>query len=880
VGDVVGRLHRLHELVVQATEATCVAGILHVLAKEGTAALGASNGGVWLLVEGNQLVAEHVFGPNTEGFLRAMPLEADSPIAACVRDREPLWLSTPDEYAQRFPRSYARVGSISCACLPLLAGGRAIGSAGFGLEGARNLSEPERLTLALIVRQCAQALDRMRLAEAAGEVARRMTALQAAGARLSAARGLDEVVRIVIDEGIALIGANAAALWMRHGHELRVVAQLGATRRALEASSRISLDDRGVLATAMRDRTPVWLENRMAAAGRYPMNDARWDGIEAVAFVPFVADGDLLGALGVSFGQPHAFDTGERELIELFAKHGTLALAREQAGATQRLLAEASAALASTLDGVAALERLAELSVMQFADWCIVDIERNGRLERAVVVHASPADAPLAERMRKLRPPVANGVARAIATLRPTLVGRITDDMLKQAARSPEQLTLMREMPVRSLISAPMVCAGRAIGGITWASRSRVLDERDVALATGLAASAAVAFEHARLYEAEAAAAGRLGKLYELSAALSSAHTPVEVAQSAAALSCSALGAVTAMIWTRSDDGRLRMIGASGPPEWCAQWAVLPLDPAIPANRVLATGEPCVIETAEDYIHRAPAVYEAVRDVGRLNAFVAMPIIVAGARTGVMSISFPAPHRFTREERAFIDSIVRTCEQALDRAQLYVQEAEARTHAEMASRAKDEFLSRAGHALRDRLTPVVSAIELMRLRGIAEGTRERAIIERQTGYLRALIDDLLGTAPVVATQAAALERCVRSVRVLVVEDNVDSAVALALLLELRGHLVVVAHDGPGALVSADRDRPELAILDLELPGMDGYELARRLRTRPGLGEVPFVALTGYDHDSERQRALAAGFVEHLVKPIDAPRLYAVVDRFG
>jgi GAF domain-containing protein len=878
VGDVVGRLHRLHELVVQAAEATSVDGVLRVLAEEGCAALGASNGGVWL-VEGAELVAGHVFGSKSPRFLR-LPLAGDSPIAACVRDREPLWLFTPEDYKQRFPESHARVGPISCVCVPLLAGGRAIGAAGFGLEGAHGITDSDKVTLGLIARQCAQALDRMRLVEAAGQLARRMTALQAAGARLSAARGLDEVVRIVIDESIALIGASSAALWIRHGHELHTVAQLGATRRSLEASSRISLDDRGVLATAMRDKTPVWLESRTAAAGRFPLNDARWDGIEAVAFVPLVAGGELLGSLGVSFAQPHVFDTGERELSELFAKHATLALAREQAHETQRLLADASKALSSTLDGIAALERLAELSVARFADWCIVDLERDGRLECAVVAHASPAHAPLAARMRALRPPVAHGVVRAIATQQPALFGRITDDMLQQAASSPEHLTLLREMPVRSFVSAPMVTGGRAIGGITWASCTRILDERDVAIAGRLSASAAVAFEHARLYAAEAAAAGRLGKLYELSAALSSAHTPLEVAQSAAELISGALGANAVMIWTRSSDGRLRMVGGAGPPEWCAHWAVLSPGPEVPANRVIATGEPLVVETAEEFMQRAPAMYETVRAAGRNNAFVAMPLVVAGERAGVISISVPAPHRFTREERDFIDSIVRTLEHAFDRAQLYAQEAEARARAETVSRAKDEFLSRAGHALRDRLTPVVSAVELMRLRGIAEGTREREIIERQTGYLRALINDLLGTEPAVVAQPAALVRCVRPLRVLVVEDNVDSAIALALLLELRGHAVVTAHDGPGALACADRDPPELAIVDLGLPGMDGYELARRLRDRPGLRKIPIVALTGYDHHSERDRSLAAGFVEHLVKPIDGRRLYELVDRFG
>jgi CheY-like chemotaxis protein/anti-sigma regulatory factor (Ser/Thr protein kinase) len=119
----------------------------------------------------------------------------------------------------------------------------------------------------------------------------------------------------------------------------------------------------------------------------------------------------------------------------------------------------------------------------------------------------------------------------------------------------------------------------------------------------------------------------------------------------------------------------------------------------------------------------------------------------------------------------------------------------------------------------------------------------------------------------------------RSLRVLVVDDNLDAATLIGDLLRILGHDPVIAHDGPGALAVAERDRPQLAILDIGLPGMDGYELARRLRERPGLAEVPVVALTGYGQASDRDRTKAAGFSEHLVKPIDLQRLHEVVGRF-
>jgi CheY-like chemotaxis protein len=105
-------------------------------------------------------------------------------------------------------------------------------------------------------------------------------------------------------------------------------------------------------------------------------------------------------------------------------------------------------------------------------------------------------------------------------------------------------------------------------------------------------------------------------------------------------------------------------------------------------------------------------------------------------------------------------------------------------------------------------------------------------------------------------------------RVLAVDDNVDVVESLALLLGMQGHDVRTAHDGLNALEQAEAFRPEVIILDIGLPGMDGYEVARRLRERVASQGVLLVALTGYGRDEDRRRSLAAGFDRHLVKPVD------------
>ncbi|HEY6881771.1 MAG TPA: ATP-binding protein, partial [Polyangiales bacterium] len=115
-------------------------------------------------------------------------------------------------------------------------------------------------------------------------------------------------------------------------------------------------------------------------------------------------------------------------------------------------------------------------------------------------------------------------------------------------------------------------------------------------------------------------------------------------------------------------------------------------------------------------------------------------------------------------------------------------------------------------------------------------------------------------------------------RVLVVDDNADALVTLSDALRVHGHDVHTAEDAASALALAERVSPEVAVLDIGLPGVDGYELARRLRQLPGFAHIKLVAVTGYGQASDKQRAHAAGFDEHLVKPITVQTLRGVLDR--
>jgi CheY-like chemotaxis protein len=123
----------------------------------------------------------------------------------------------------------------------------------------------------------------------------------------------------------------------------------------------------------------------------------------------------------------------------------------------------------------------------------------------------------------------------------------------------------------------------------------------------------------------------------------------------------------------------------------------------------------------------------------------------------------------------------------------------------------------------------------------------------------------------------------RPARVFVVEDNLDAALTLVDLLEIWGYEVRAAHDGLSAVTAVPEFHPDVVLLDIGLPGIDGYEVARRLRRRPELGGLLIVAVTGYGQDGDRQRAREAGCDHHLVKPVDLEvlrRLLAGAPRLG
>jgi signal transduction histidine kinase/ActR/RegA family two-component response regulator len=458
---------------------------------------------------------------------------------------------------------------------------------------------------------------------------------------------------------------------------------------------------------------------------------------------------------------------------------------------------------------------------------------------------------------------------------------------------------------------------------------------------------------------------------------------------------------------------------------------------------------PWVIATGQSYLANFqspeqagitdPTFHEFAVRTG-MRATCVVPLVARGRTIGVMgALQAESGRQYTPEEGELVAEIARRAAFALDNVRLYAEAQCALQQAQVAARAKDEFLAVLGHELRNPLAPIVTSLDLMARRDGPVDVREREVIERHVKHLARMVDDLLDVSRITSgkvqlhrqvidlrdvvaravelTQPALAERAIvpqlhvpaepvcvdgdavrltqvlcnllnnaakfsdahgsvgielrrsgpqaqvtvwdrgsgivpallphvfepfvqgesavqrtagglglglaiarnlvelhgghiraesdgagagsrfsvtlaavdapavpiaepprlapgaavrptRGARIAIVDDNVDAAESLAELLRFDGHQVSTAYNGHDALQLMQAQLPQVALLDIGLPDMDGYELAARLRADPRTQPIQLVALTGFGREPDRRRALAAGFQDHLTKPVD------------
>jgi PAS domain S-box-containing protein len=677
-------------------------------------------------------------------------------------------------------------------------------------------------------------------------------------------------------------------------------------------------------------------------------------------------------------------------------------------------LVRATEQLNSSLDYERTLKTIAEMAVPAVADWCAVDMVVEGVVERLAVAHVDPAKIALVAEIERRYPSDRNapsGTPNIRRTGRAEWVREIPTSVLEAGARDAEHLGLIRQLELRSYVGVPLKRGDEVVGVISFATAEskRLYDEEDVALATALADRASIAIENARLFrESHRLQLQAEAQRERLQAMIMAAPNAISVVRG------------PDLTYELMNERYRRMFGDG-----------------VEQGARLADSE------------RQPAILDVLQRV-----------FATGAAAGANEAAFTADVGSGREVRYFnyvlqplrdvaghVDRVVIFADDVTEQVRARHQLVAAHTQAELANRAKDEFLAILGHELRNPLAPIFTALQLMKLRGPDLLERERTIIERQVRHVVRLVEDLLdvsritrgtvelkqevveiaevvakgiemasplleqrthdvelavqpslfvhadpirlaqvianllnnaakytesggrieidgrrdgdqvvvcirdtgmGIAPemlprifdLFVQERQALDRAqgglglglsiVRSLvtahggtisarskgvghgaefelrlpavegrergetaqlrvpahradtgaRLLVVDDNADALELIVEGLQLLGHEVHQALDGPSALVIADQVKPSIAILDIGLPVMDGYELARRLRALPQLRGIKLVALTGYGQPGDRNRSSAAGFDEHLVKPVSIEHLEALIARLS
>jgi PAS domain S-box-containing protein len=545
---------------------------------------------------------------------------------------------------------------------------------------------------------------------------------------------------------------------------------------------------------------------------------------------------------------------------------------------TFKFLADASAALAALVDYESALKRVASLAVPFFADWCAVDmLESDGSLRRVAAVHAGAGKTEPARPWDGCFPAGSlqgPGAASVLRSGRSEIIPKVGDAALSQLARDAAHLDRLRSLGLSSYLCVPLEARGKPLGTVTFAAAEskRHYTAADLALAEDLAHRAAVSIENARLYAEVKDGDRRKDEfLAMLAHELRNPLAPIRSGLDLLGMEeCNAQTAAWAQNMMRQQ----------------VQHMVRLVDDLLDVSRI-TRGQ---IQFRKERVSLADVVAHAVET--------ARPLI--DARKHALTVSLPDEPVWLEADPIRIAQVIANL---LNNAAKYndkpgrVELTAERQGEEAVVRVLDD-----GMGIDKDLLPRVFDLFTQADRGVARSqgglgiglTLVRGLIERHGGSVEARSEgpgkgsEFVvrlpalsaapngGSAPGGAGHAAAGPVPVPR-RVLVVDDNIDAARAFAEIASLWKHDVRIAHDGAAALKLAQSYRPDVVLLDIGLPGMSGYQVAKQMRQQPEFAKTTLVAVTGYGQEEDRRRSREAGFNQHLVKPVALDALYDLLN---
>jgi len=716
--------------------------------------------------------------------------------------------------------------------------------------------------------------------------------LQRLASTLSRVVDSESMAEEAVAQGKAALDADAGVVFLlsADGDALEIAHATGYLRRTVQPWTRVPLTVNLPATDAVRSGATVPVRSRDEMRARYPELAATPGALlhNSWAAVPLMVDGICIGVLGLSFLVAQGFDSQEMAFLQVVADQCAQGLQRAQLAererrstARLRVLAEASRVFAAaSLNVRSVLDAMASQVIAHVGHACSVSLgSPDGEwLEIGTIRDRN------AERERHLRAVMgtlriqrgdgftgkvfATGVSVLLPTVPPNEI----------AARSVRAVASQLEaMAVRSLLVVALKIRGRTLGTIV-ASRyddNNPFTDDDRALLEDLADRAALAIENARLHEAEREARARAEEA------------------------------------DRRKDEFIAMLGHELRNPLAPIWTSLEIMREVPRedDRQVWAREAIARQVAQ-----LSRLVDDLLDVSRINlgkidlrmelvdlGVVALQALEASrpllaARDHEVSVDLPAQpvrvHGDVIRLTQIISNLLNNAAKYTDRGgivRLRVGCAGAEAIVSVSDTGIGIPADMLGHVF--ELFAQVREARDRSKGGLGIGlTLVKRLVEMHGGYVRASSDGVgrgsefvLGFPLLAATpaEAGAATMVVKQAgvtrRVLIADDNVDAAEGLRRVLELQRHQVEVVHDGEAAVAALSRSEPEVILLDISLPGLDGLEVARRVRARGGARRPLLVAVTGLGRDEDRRRSADAGFDHHLVKPIDLASLAALMD---
>ncbi len=546
-------------------------------------------------------------------------------------------------------------------------------------------------------------------------------------------------------------------------------------------------------------------------------------------------------------------------------------MAAETAAARSEFLAEAGRVLSMSLDYEQTLAQVARLATPTLADFCLVDlVQPDGSMRRVAASHADPQAQSLLDELCRRYPPREGSpqpASRAATGRRTELLVEVDRAAIEAHTIDAAHADLIQQLGLKSHLAVPLQLGDRTLGSISLGYvGSRRYQLADVPLVEALASRAAVAIENAMLYRDVEAARAQ---------AVSASRSKDEfLAMLGHELRNPLAPIVTALDLTRAREGQTReraiierqvehlrrlvddLLDVSRITRGTVELQRAPLELALAVDEGIELARPIIDQRKHRVSIDVPAT-GLVIDADRVR----IAQIVANVLTNAARYTDPG------------GEIAITARRVGDKIELTVRDNGIGIAAELMPHVFDLFvqgsrsIDRRGGGLGLGLAIVKALVE-----------QHGGIVEARSNIPGGTIVTLLLPASPVASPAAAQAVTssrpgVAPQRILVVDDNVDAADLLVDALQLRGHHVVAVYHPMAALELVRTQTFDIGFIDVGLPEIDGFELAKRLRA---VSKMQLVAVTGYGQPSDREQSEQAGFWSHLVKPVSLDGLFRLI----